>query len=275
MPVPRTSWRQRQEKLTEVLSFLDQQAPELQQRVNQLQNQLSAFRQLNSFVEPGEQATAIQVRREELRTRSQELEQTRAQLQGQAAVVRSGRLNSPAFQRGGGVGSDGELAGGAFASLRQDLTRVEKELAEAEANFTESAPQLQRQPAEDQAIRRAAAAAGGGVRQPQLLHQGARKLPPAGGAAHGALEPVGAATLRPAPREAECAAQPAAVAAAGQCGRGGGGAAARPARPRVPRSARAARGAAAAAAGHGASPAGRARHHDREGDRGDERWPAL
>jgi hypothetical protein len=45
------SLRQRQEKLTQGLSFLDQQAPELQQRVNQLQSQLSEFRQRNSFVE--------------------------------------------------------------------------------------------------------------------------------------------------------------------------------------------------------------------------------
>lgn len=137
------SLRQRQEKLTQGLSFLDQQAPELQQRVNQLQSQLSGFRQRNSFVEPGEQAAAIQLRREALRTRGQELEQGQAQLEGQAMAVRSGRLNSPAFQRGSaGAGSDGALAGGAFVSLLEDLTKVEKELAEAKANFTESAPQV-------------------------------------------------------------------------------------------------------------------------------------
>ena len=129
------SLNQRQEKLTQGLAFLDRQAPELQERVNGIQNKLSSFRQANSFVEPGEQAAAIQKRREELRTRKQELEQRVAQLQAQAAAVRSGRQKREAFQGGGK-----ELAGGAFSKLLEQLTQVEKDLAEAQVNFTDSSP---------------------------------------------------------------------------------------------------------------------------------------
>ena len=103
------SLNQRQEKLTQGLAFLGRQAPELQERVNGIQNKLSSFRQANSFVEPIQQAAAIQERREELRTRKHELEQRVAQLQAQAASVRSGRQKREAFQGGGK-----ELAGGAF-----------------------------------------------------------------------------------------------------------------------------------------------------------------
>jgi len=56
-----------------------------------------------------------------LETRKQELQQTVAQLEAQAAAVRSGRRNSSAFQGGGK-----ELAGGAFSKLLGDLTQVEK-----------------------------------------------------------------------------------------------------------------------------------------------------
>ena len=55
-----------------------------------------------------------------------------AQLQAQAAAVRSGRQKREAFQGGGK-----ELAGGAFSKLLEQLTQVEKDLAEAQVNFTD------------------------------------------------------------------------------------------------------------------------------------------
>jgi capsular exopolysaccharide synthesis family protein len=145
------SLRQRQEKLTQGLAFLDQQAPELQSRVASLQNQLADFRQRTGFVEPMEQAATIKGQQLELSTQRKELEQQQARLDGLAAAVRRGKLSSPPFQGGNasalGGGSGGQtaasgLAGGAFTALLQDLTQVEKQLAEAQAIYTEEAPQV-------------------------------------------------------------------------------------------------------------------------------------
>lgn len=150
------SLRQRQEKLTEGLAFLDQQAPELQARVSELQNRVAAFRQSTGFVEPVNQAEEIKRQQEQLSDSRKELEQQQARLEALESAVRGGRLNSPVFQgtqsnplanpslQGGSpsLSVKGGPAGGAFTNLLQDLTQVERQLAEAEAIYTEQAPQV-------------------------------------------------------------------------------------------------------------------------------------
>ncbi|MEB3323884.1 MAG: polysaccharide biosynthesis tyrosine autokinase, partial [Cyanobacteriota bacterium] len=144
------SLRQRQEKLTQGLAFLDQQAPELQARVMALQNQLADFRQSTGFVEPMEQAAAIKEQQLALSTQRKELEQQQARLEGLAAAVRRGQLNSTPFEganasvqgANGGKASGKSLEGGAVTNLLQDLLEVEKQLAEAQALYTNEAPQV-------------------------------------------------------------------------------------------------------------------------------------
>jgi capsular exopolysaccharide synthesis family protein len=158
------SLRQRQEKLNEGLAFLDQQAPELQQRVNQLQGQLANFRRANGFVAPEEQAASILEQRQGLSTQLEGLQQEQARIEGRLRAVRRGNLgtslgSSPALQPGVGslqpsVTSDSRPAspssGAAVpsapvpsgASPLQELNQVETELAEAEANFTDASPQV-------------------------------------------------------------------------------------------------------------------------------------
>lgn len=151
------SLRQRQEKLTQGLSFLDQQAPELQERVNRLQSQLAAFRRSKGFVEPEQQAGAILTQRQSLATQIEGLQQEQARLQGRLEAVRRGELGtslrtSPALLPGSGSLPDGEPGGAASPSKAPvpsqvgspltELNQVEEELAEAQANFTESSPQV-------------------------------------------------------------------------------------------------------------------------------------
>ena len=135
---------QRQEKLRQGLTFLDQQAPALQQRVAALQQTLSSFRRQHQFLEPTKRGEAIQAQRERLDTRQEELQQRRAQLTGMARAVQAGQLSGPSFQEPGRpkVFGNNELpmAGGAFSPLLADLTNVEKQLAEAEATFSRSSP---------------------------------------------------------------------------------------------------------------------------------------
>jgi len=158
------SLRQRQEKLNQGLEFLDQQAPELQQRVNVLQNTLAAFRQANGFVEPQEEAGAILVQRQGMEAQLKGLQLEQARLEGREASVRSGRLESsataaplapaspgaqaeaPAAGRGGdpqGAAGMRGAAGGRANTPLEDLFAVETALTEAEANYTDATPQVQ------------------------------------------------------------------------------------------------------------------------------------
>ena len=169
------SLRQRQEKLNQGLAFLDQQAPELQARVASLQSRLAAFRQRNGFVEPAEQAAEIQSQQQSLSLSRKELEQEQAKLEGLIqAVQRGGSATSAwlsrdsASPRGDGVpqgegpsetsadgqqSAEGQQRQAPSGGLLQDLFQVEKELAEAEAIYTDNAPQVRELRAKRDALR--------------------------------------------------------------------------------------------------------------------------
>lgn len=141
------SLRQRQEKLNQGLSFLDQQAPDLQRRVNVLQSQLADFRRRHGFIAPEQQAEAIMQQRAALGNQLDTLQQEQARIQGRITAVRQGELGSSHESSAGSKG----LASGAQAvtastsssdSSIQQLNDVENALAEAEANYTDSAPQV-------------------------------------------------------------------------------------------------------------------------------------
>jgi succinoglycan biosynthesis transport protein ExoP len=139
------SLRQRQERLAQGLTFLDSQAPVLQQKVVDLQQQLSAFRRQNGFIDPSIQGEAIQTRQQELKTRADDLRQTEAKLLGMASAVRSGKLTGSELQS---AGSDPLSAmnkptqGSGSGGLQGNLADLEKQLAEAEASFLPSSPQV-------------------------------------------------------------------------------------------------------------------------------------
>ena len=162
------SLSQRQEKLTQGLAFLDQQAPALQHRLGDLQNRLAAFRLANSYVQPEQQAGVIQGQREGLGDQIKTLQQEQARLMGEAAAVRRGQLGAsvasaplvlPGALSGSAAGGQqaagpqaqangsGSAAGRALAPTNSaapldDLNAVETALAEAEANFHDNAPQV-------------------------------------------------------------------------------------------------------------------------------------
>ncbi len=129
------SLRQRQEKLRQGLAFLDEQAPELQNRMGKVEQELAVFRRSTGYLEPSTRAAALQERRQQLLSRQQELAQRRAQLANLAASIYAGRMVGQKYPVQ-------ELVTEVAPKLRDDLTQVEKELSEAEAIFTDSAPQV-------------------------------------------------------------------------------------------------------------------------------------
>jgi len=80
------SLRQRKEKLTQGLQFLDEQAPGLQQRVQDLQQQLAVFRRTNTMLAPEEQSRGLELSRAALAGELRSLNQVEAQLQGLLAM---------------------------------------------------------------------------------------------------------------------------------------------------------------------------------------------
>jgi succinoglycan biosynthesis transport protein ExoP len=151
------SLRQRQEKLTQGLAFLDQQAPNLQERVNSLQSKLAAFRRSKGFVEPEQEAESILNQRQALAVQIDGLQQEQARLEGRLAAVRRGDLgtsrttspallpeaSSPPTPSSDSVNAPvASRVGSQPPEPLKDLNQIELALAEAQANFTDTAPQV-------------------------------------------------------------------------------------------------------------------------------------
>lgn len=137
--------RQRREKLTQGLKFLDEQAPGLQQRVMNLQQELSIFRRVNTMLAPEEQSRGLELSRAQLASEVRTLNQTAAQLQGLLAMVRSGSLVSPFQGTSTEISADSTTNPAAniqnsFSPLLQELVGVEGELAAAESSFRLDSP---------------------------------------------------------------------------------------------------------------------------------------
>lgn len=137
------SLRQRKEKLSQGVQFLDEQAPGLQQRVLQLQQELATFRRANTMLAPEEESRSLEASRAGLEAQLRSLTQTEAQLKGLLVMVQSGQLVSP-FQ-GTSTPVSGETNPGAaikssFSSLLSELVAVEGELAKVEATFRNETP---------------------------------------------------------------------------------------------------------------------------------------
>lgn len=140
------SLRQRKEKLTQGLRFLDEQAPGLEQRVLNLQQQLAVFRRAKTMLAPEEQSRMLEATRASLAGELRILNQKEAQLQGLLAMVRTGELISPfqstSAQSDAGSAQDGDAGNirNNFSPLLNELIDVEGELANAQATFRADSP---------------------------------------------------------------------------------------------------------------------------------------
>lgn len=88
------SLRERQQRLTQGLAFLDRQAPALQRQVSNLQRQLADFRIRNNFIDPSERAQILANKSQGVSDYLAALRLRALQLDAQAASVRAGQLGS-------------------------------------------------------------------------------------------------------------------------------------------------------------------------------------
>ncbi|QPN64284.1 polysaccharide biosynthesis tyrosine autokinase [Synechococcus sp. CBW1004] len=151
----RFSLIQRQEALDSGIKFLDRQAPEIQQRVALLQNDMLRFRERNNNLDPSANAQAILATREGLLQQLRALQTQQVELNSRLASIASGRLQwSPSgaptaveqLGRQGiatpGRGAGAEVAAGTPTPLEQ-LNQFETDLATARATYREDSPIVQ------------------------------------------------------------------------------------------------------------------------------------
>ena len=134
------SLKQRQQRLSEGLSFLDRQAPALEERANQLQAQVARFREANNLLQPTEEGVALKTRLASLENQRAELKADRSRLFSVRNSIQNGTLTAQGFQEAVGTGAGGgvTVTTGAGQALLQELAKVEQQLAEAQARFTPS-----------------------------------------------------------------------------------------------------------------------------------------
>ncbi|MEN9878459.1 MAG: hypothetical protein RLZZ158_1498 [Cyanobacteriota bacterium] len=140
------SLKQRQQRLSDGLRFLDRQAPALQAKTGELQAQLAVFRQKYNQLLPTEEGTAQKVEITSLQTQVRELQTEQLRLQSMRQSIQAGRLTARSFQdnAGGsnavGAGNQGVNVTVSNPSLLEQLTKVEEQLAEARAKYRQDSP---------------------------------------------------------------------------------------------------------------------------------------
>ena len=136
--------QQRQQRLSDGLNFLNRQAPALEAKTEEIQSEVSDFRQRHSLLEPTTEGRALKQREAAIAAQVLDLEAGRNRLLRVRQEIANGTLTARGFQEAiGGLGN-GTIAGGGVQgltisdvdqSLLQQLLKVETELAEARAKY--------------------------------------------------------------------------------------------------------------------------------------------
>ena len=133
--------QQRQQRLADGLEFLNQQAPELEARTNELQNKLAQFRIQNSVLEPVEEAVALKSEVANFDQLLLALDLESKQLQATRRQVEEGTINTRSFQQAISgnepYSSEITLSDPDLAFIEQFI-EVEKDLWEARSRFSSS-----------------------------------------------------------------------------------------------------------------------------------------
>ena len=135
------SLKQRQQRVTDGIGFLNKQAPSLQAKVDAIQSELAEFRREYSLLEPSTEGAVLKQRQAELSEQILSLEAERSRLVRVRKEIANGNLSARGFQEAIGTGDafgsrgQGLAVSDADQSLLQQLIQVETELAEARSTY--------------------------------------------------------------------------------------------------------------------------------------------
>ena len=136
--------QQRQQRLSDGLGFLNKQAPALEAKTEEIQSEVSAFRERHSLLEPSAEGGALKQREAAIAAQVLDLEAGRNRLLRVRQEIANGTLTARGFQEAiGGFGNattaSGNVQGLTISdvdqSLLQQLLKVETELAEARSKY--------------------------------------------------------------------------------------------------------------------------------------------
>jgi len=133
--------QQRQQRLNDGLSFLNKQAPALQERTAKLQSELAQFRERNNLLEPTAEGAALKERTAQLEAQGLALQAERSRLLKVRSAIAQGRISARGFQEAistsstGGVGQQGLAISDRDQSLLQQMQTLEGELAAARGTY--------------------------------------------------------------------------------------------------------------------------------------------
>jgi capsular exopolysaccharide synthesis family protein len=139
-----TALAQRQQRLADGVKFLDLQAPALQKKTADLQQELALFRQRNTVLQPTEEGGALKNKMLQQSDSILALQAERAKLGNVRQAISKGSLTARGYQEA--IGGLGQAAGAgnnqglsvadSNQSLLQQLTKLDEQLAEARAKYT-------------------------------------------------------------------------------------------------------------------------------------------
>ncbi len=148
----KTAQRQRQQRLRDGLAFLDQQAPDLEEKTAEVLNELESFRKQNRLINAADEAATAESNLASKEQGLLGLKNTRRNLEQIRIQVAAGNLSSSGFQGSISSGQNGSMSGGSNSTsgssiigslnitgidpgLVEQLTSVEEALAEARSTY--------------------------------------------------------------------------------------------------------------------------------------------
>ena len=143
------SLKQRQQRVTGGINFLNKQAPSLQAKVDAVQLELADFRRKHSLLEPSVEGAALKQREAELAGQILLLDAERSRLERVRKEISNGSLSARGFQEAISTGgaligrNQGLAVSDADQSLLQQLIQVETELAQASSTYQPSSSIVQ------------------------------------------------------------------------------------------------------------------------------------
>ena len=129
---------QRQQRLADGLKFLNQQAPELEARTRQIQDELSEFRIRHNLLQPFKEGATLKVKIAAHDQKLLDLDEERNYLQNAREQIKDGTLSALGFKDviGGHEGGAGLEITDRDQALLTELTEVEIDLAKARKRYT-------------------------------------------------------------------------------------------------------------------------------------------
>jgi len=131
---------QRQQRLADGLKFLNRQAPELQRRTSDLQQQLARFRERHNLLQPTEEGAALKQKVVSQDDAVRVLEAERSRLQSVRQAITTGTITARGFEEAIGSTGSGNSQGLRIAdanqSLLEQLSKLDEQVADARSRYT-------------------------------------------------------------------------------------------------------------------------------------------